>query len=96
MYGDETWTLRKVNQKHLESFEMWWCRRTDVRNEEVLHTVKRKRNIVHTIQRRKAKWIGHILRGTYLLKHDVEGEIEEGIELTGRQERRCKQSLDDL
>jgi hypothetical protein len=23
LYGDETWTLRKVDQKYLESFEMW-------------------------------------------------------------------------
>jgi hypothetical protein len=29
-------------------------------NEEVLHTVKEDRNILHTIQRKKANWIGHI------------------------------------
>ena len=23
LYGAETWTLRSVDQKHLESFEMW-------------------------------------------------------------------------
>jgi len=42
-YGAETWTLRTVDQKHMESFEMW-CWRTmekirwidHVRNEEVL------------------------------------------------------------
>jgi hypothetical protein len=28
-----------------------------VRNEEVLHRVKEERNIVHTIERRKANWI---------------------------------------
>jgi hypothetical protein len=34
LYGAETWTLRAVDQKHLESFEMWCWRRTDhVRNE---------------------------------------------------------------
>jgi hypothetical protein len=42
LYGAETWTLRKVNQKYQESFEMWCWRRmkniswTDhVRSEEV-------------------------------------------------------------
>jgi hypothetical protein len=25
----ETWTLRKINQKYLESFEMWCWRRTE-------------------------------------------------------------------
>jgi hypothetical protein len=33
-----------------------------VRKEEVLHRVKEERNILHTIKRRKANWIGHILR----------------------------------
>jgi hypothetical protein len=32
------------------------------RNEEVLHNVKEKGNILHTIETRKAKWIGHLLR----------------------------------
>ena len=43
LYGAETWTLRTVDQKPMESFEMWWWRRMEkiswtdhVRNEEVL------------------------------------------------------------
>jgi hypothetical protein len=40
-----------------------------VTNEEVLHGVKEERNILHTVNRRKANWIGHILRGNCLLKH---------------------------
>ena len=47
LYGAETWTLRAVDQKHLESVEMWCCRRMEkirwtdhVRNEEVLLRVK--------------------------------------------------------
>jgi hypothetical protein len=46
LYGAETWTLRKMDQKYLESFEMWYWRRMEiswtdrVRNEEVLHRVK--------------------------------------------------------
>jgi hypothetical protein len=38
-----------------------------VRNEEVLLTVKEQRNIPHQISKRKAKWIGHILRRNCLL-----------------------------
>jgi hypothetical protein len=78
--GAETWTLRKVDRKYLESFAMWCWRRMEknswtdrVRNEEVLHRVKEERNIVHTINRRKANWIGHILRRNCLLKHVIEG-----------------------
>jgi hypothetical protein len=40
------------------------------RNEEVLHRVKEERNIVHTIKRRTANWIGHILCRNCLLKRD--------------------------
>jgi hypothetical protein len=54
LYGAETWAIRKVVQKCLESFEMWCCRKmkmiiwTDrVINEEVLHRVKEDRNIIH-------------------------------------------------
>jgi hypothetical protein len=68
LYGAETWTLRAVDQKHLESFEMWsWRRMENIwtdhgRNEEVLLRVKDQRNILHEISKRKANWIGHILR----------------------------------
>jgi hypothetical protein len=65
----EKWTLRKVDQKYLERFEIWCWRRMEkiswtdlVRNEEVLHRVKEERNMLQTIKRRKANWIGHILR----------------------------------
>jgi hypothetical protein len=100
--GAETWTLRKVDQKYLESFEMWCWRRMEiswtdrVRNEEVLHRVKEERNIVHTIKRWKANWIGHILRRNCLLKHVIEGKLEGRIEMAGRRGRRRKQLLDDL
>jgi hypothetical protein len=67
-----------------------------VRNEEVLHRVKEERNIVHTVKRRKANWIGHILRRNCLLKHVIEGKLEGRIEMTGRLGRRRKQLLDDL
>jgi hypothetical protein len=43
-------------------------------NEEILQRVKEERNILHTIKRRKANWIGHILRRNCLLKHVIEGK----------------------
>jgi hypothetical protein len=67
-----------------------------VRNEEVLHSVKEERNILHRIKRRKANWIGHILRRNCLLKHVIEGKLEGRTEMTGRRGRRRKQLLDDL
>jgi hypothetical protein len=68
VYGAKTWTLQKVNQKYLERFEMWCWRRIEkiiwtyhVRNEGMLHGVKEERNILNTVKRRKANWIGHIM-----------------------------------
>jgi hypothetical protein len=44
--------------------------------------------ILHTIKRRKANWIGHILGRNCLLKHVIEGKLEGRIEMTGRRGRR--------
>jgi hypothetical protein len=102
VYGAEYWKLRKVDQKHLESFEMWCWRRMEkiswtdhVRNEEVLHRDK-ERNILLTAGRRKVNWIGHILRGNCFLKQVIAGKIGGRIEVTVRRGRKCKQLLDDL
>ena len=97
LYGAENWTLRKVDQKYLESFEIWCWRRMEkigwtdrVRNEEVLHRVKEERNILHTVKRRKADWIGHILHRNCLLKEVIEGKLEGRMEVTRRRRRRRK------
>jgi hypothetical protein len=103
LYGAEIWTLRAVDQKHLESFEMWCWRRKEkisctdhVRDEDVLPRVKEQRNILHEIRKRKANWIGHILRRICLLQQVTEGKIQGGIEVTGRQGKRRRKLLDDL
>jgi hypothetical protein len=44
--------------------EISWTDR--VRNEEVLLRVSEQRNIIHTIKRRKANWICHVLRKSVL------------------------------
>jgi len=103
LYGAETGTLRAEDQKHVECFEMWCWRRVEkiiwadhVRNEEVLLRVKEQRNILHGISKRKANWIGHILRRNCLLQRVIEGKIKGGIEVTGRRGRRRWKLLDDL
>jgi hypothetical protein len=83
-----------VDQKHLESFEMWCWRRMEkiswiqhVRNEEVLLRVKEQRNILHEMNKRKTNWIGHILRRNCLQRQVIKGKIKGGIEVTGRRGR---------
>ena len=64
-----------------------------VRNDEVLLTVNEQRNTLHEIIKRKANWIGHILRRNCLLKQVIEGKIKGQIEMTRRQGRRRKKNL---
>ena len=67
-----------------------------VRNEEVLLRVKGQKNILHEIRKRKANWIGHILRRNCLLQRVIEDKIQGGIEVTGRQGRRRRKLLDNF
>jgi hypothetical protein len=67
-----------------------------LRNKEVLLGVKEQRNILHEIRKRKANWVCHILRRNCLLQRVIEGKIQGGIEVTGRQGRRRRKLLDDL
>jgi hypothetical protein len=97
------WTLRAVDQKHLESFEMRCWRRMEkiswtdhVRNEDVLLSVKEQRSILHEMRKRKAKWIGHILHRNCLLQRVIEGKIKGEIAVTGRRGRRRRKLLNDL
>jgi hypothetical protein len=71
--------------------EISWTDR--VRHEEVVQRVRKGRNILHTIQGRKANWIGHIFCRNCLLKHVILRKIDGRIKVTGRRRRRCKQLL---
>jgi hypothetical protein len=102
LYGAETGTLRAVDQKQLESFEMWYWRRrekiiwTDRVRNEVLPRVKEQRNILHEIRKRKANWIGHISRRNCLLQQVIGGNVTGGIQVKGRRDRRRRKLLDNL
>ena len=67
-----------------------------VRNEELLLRVNEQRNILHEIRKRKANWIGQILRRNCLLQQVLERKIKGQIEVTRRRGRRRKKLLDDL
>jgi len=103
VYGAETWTLRTTDQKSLESFQMWCWRRMEkiswtdhVRNEEVLFRVNEERNTLHEKRKRRANWIGHILRRNCLVKQMIEGKIKRQIEVIRMGGRRRKKLLGDL
>jgi hypothetical protein len=83
LFGAATLTLQKEGKKYLDSFETWWWRKTEeiswtdhLKNEEMLQSVKEEMDILQTIKRRQANWVGHILHRQCNLKHDIEGWIE--------------------
>ena len=48
-----------------------------VTNEQVLERIVEKRTLLNNILRRKANWIGHILRRNYLRCDAIEGQVTE-------------------
>ena len=92
--GDQKVSVHLMVTIHMSGAQtIFWSRFI---NEEVLLRVKERRNILHEVSKRKANWIGHILRRNCLLQQVIEGKIKEGIEVTGRRGRRRKKVLDDL
>ena len=79
LYGAETWTLREVGKFKMSCWrKMEKISWTDHVRNEVLLRVKEKRNILHEISKRKANWIGHILRRNCLLQQVIEGKMKRG------------------
>jgi hypothetical protein len=64
--------------------------------DEVLQRDKEERNNLHTIKRRMANWLGHVLGTNCILKHIIEKKVEGKIEATERRGRRRKKLLDNL
>ena len=65
------------------------------------HSVHTQRILSETkvefnLSKRKANWIGHILRRNCLLKQVIDGKIEGEMEVARTQGRRRKKLLDDL
>lgn len=83
LYGAETWTLRKEDERRIEALEMWIWRKMEgvswdekVRNEEVLKRIGEDRQILNKIKSRKMNWLGHVMRRECLLRTVVEGMVE--------------------
>src|SRR6476661_9380931 len=45
-------------------------------NEQVLSSINEKRSLIKTIWDRKQNWIGHVVKGTDLMKLVLEGRME--------------------
>ena len=99
LYGAETWTLRRNEQKQLEAFEMWVWRRMErgkwtdkIKNALVLERVGKGRIMLELIRKRKRNWMGHWLRRNCLLNDALEGMVN-GKNVRGR---RKYQMIDNI
>ena len=69
LYGEDTWTLRRNEQKELEAFEMWVWRRMErvkwtekIKNAVVLERVGEGRIMLKLIRKRKKKLAGTLAK----------------------------------
>ena len=83
-------------QKYLGSSREDWRRSVDPIVWNSVPNNQGGKKYLHTTNRRQAYWIGRILHRNGLIKHVIEGKMEEEIEWTRRQWRIRKQLLDDL
>lgn len=83
-YGMEAWTLKKIDTKRIEAFEMWMYRRIlriswteRVTNVEVLRRMQKEKELILTIKKRKLQYLGHVMRGDkyQLLQLIIQGKI---------------------
>lgn len=84
-YGMETWTLKKMDSRKLEAFELWMYRRIlkipwvdRITNAEVMRRMCKEKEIISTIKKRKLQYLGHIMRGEkyQLLQIIMQGKIQ--------------------
>jgi hypothetical protein len=82
LYGSETWTLGKNEERVVNAFETWRWRRilkikwTDrITNDEVFQRAKDKRLLLKFYKNRRHSWIGHTVRRNEFAVNILEGEI---------------------
>jgi len=100
-YGSESWTLKAADKKRLVAFEMTAYRRmmriswTEHRtNQSILDELSPSHRFLTTIQRRKLKYFGHVVRAENLSTDILHGRIN-GNRSRGRPKRRWSDDVKD-
>lgn len=82
-YASETWTIDENDRKKLEAAEMWmWRRMTKTRwiekksNVMLLEEIQERRYLMKSIEKRKIKLVGHIIRHNNFINNIFEGKIQ--------------------
>ena len=73
-YGCESWTMKKIDRRELDSFELWrllcipWTAK--ITNKEVQKRVKSDMSLEGKITKLRSSYFGHVIRST-ALEEDV-------------------------
>ena len=69
LYGSETWTIKKVDRKTIDAFELWcWMKLLGViyldrkRNTEIIYIIQPKRTLESRIVKAALSFFGHVVR----------------------------------
>ena len=95
LYGCESWTMRKADERRIQAFEMWCWRRAlripwteKVSNDLVLIWANPgKRSLLNKIKKQQLAYFGHVMRGEGMEKMLMLGKVE-GKRRRGRQRMR--------
>ena len=83
-YGSKTWVSKKADRKRIESFEMWFLRKTmrvswieRRTNDWMLKEtcIKNKDRLLVKVDQAKLRYFGHVVRGNSLEKAILEGMV---------------------
>ena len=94
MYGWESWTIKKVERRRIDAFELWWRRLLRVpwtarrSNQSILKEISLEYSLERLMLKLKLQYFGHLMRRTDSLKKTLMlGKIE-GRRRRGQQRMR--------
>jgi hypothetical protein len=98
LHDAETWKLRNIDHKYLESTAMSCWRRMEKSVGLIVCKMKNQGRKEHPAYNnmKKDNWIGYIVLTSCLPKLAIKRKIEGKRDGTRRQEGRCKQLLNDI
>ena len=85
MYGCESWTIKKVEYRRTDAFELWCCRRllrvswTERSNQSIVKEISPECSLERLMLRLKLQYFGHLMQRTDSLEKTlILGKVEGG------------------
>ena len=77
MYGRESWTIKKVEHRRIDAFELWCWRRLLRSNQSILKEINPEHSLEGLMLKLKLQYFGHLMqRADSLEKTLMLGKIE--------------------